>query len=65
MKIEHYFACQMLLRATCRRNKLNILNSNGKMVTVDPLNSDHRSSPPPKDQHMRQLPFHMKVKVDC
>ena len=36
----------MLLRATCRRNKLNLLNSNGKMVTVDPLNSDHQSSPP-------------------
>ena len=45
IKTEHYFACQMLLRATCRRNKLNLLNSNGKMVTVDPLNSDHWSSP--------------------
>ena len=37
-------------------------------LTVDPLNSnclnsDHWS--PPKDQHMRQLPFHTKVKVDC
>ena len=43
MKIEHNFACQMLLRATCWRNKLNLLNSNRKMVTVDPLISDHRS----------------------
>ena len=45
MKTEHYFTCQMLLRATCRRNKLNLLNSNRKMVTVDPLNSDCWSSP--------------------
>ena len=68
MKIEHYFACQMLLRATCRRNKLNLLNSNGKMVTVDPLNSDHQSSPPGSTHEVITLTAfhqHMKVKVYC
>ena len=32
-------------------------------LTVDPLNSNRRSSP--QDQHMRRSPFHMKVKVYC
>ena len=36
-------------------------------LTVDPLNSDHLNSNhrSPQDQHMRWLPFHVKVKVDC
>ena len=27
VKIEYYYECQMFLRATCKKNKLNLLNS--------------------------------------
>ena len=45
VKIEHYHECQMFLRDTCKRNKLNILNSTWKMVKVDcyPFCVDHSS----------------------
>ena len=35
VKIEHYYECYMFLRATCKGNKLNLLNSTWKMVKVD------------------------------
>ena len=47
VKIEHYYECQMFLRATCKRNKLNLLNSTWNMVKVDHWSSLHWSSIPP------------------
>ena len=60
VKIEHYYECEMFLRDTCKRNKLNLLNSTSKMVKVDCWSSLWWSLICPLDQQcwsfQRQLP---------